>query len=461
MIQIESPFLGNVLFLVEACMILTLTACFLRIFYVDLNKQQIRKIIKFLRTNFTKQSYYPDSKPFEQKNISTETAFDIILPEPYKRLERYSEKRNEWLQEQKEHFTKYMGKLSYSRSQLKSRLRKFQKYEAFETPFLVNNNRYFYFKKYRRDQEHYILFTTSNVHHKGNVLFDPNIEFYQQNIKILGTWVSHDALHLCYAYIINIGKFGEVGERNLIIKVRNVLTGRENIDDCVIIPLSDEEMIDSTFGSSPSSSSSTFSFSLSWLHNSEGFFYTRIGENIPQECSTEGAYYMEQMQQVLFHKLSSSSSSSYSSSSKYVIEETKKEYQNQNIIEEGSDSSSSSGSGSNSGRYSERKHSSNNREKGNNNCGDFVVYSCPPEKDENGRTFTSACPVITVTNDDNYLCINLYEENDLYYHSSYSQRGNKLIIIDISQFNFINCADLGPRIPVINNYSDRFVNIIV
>ena len=372
-------------FIGQSCIILILVYGFIRIFYLT-NKKESNRLLHLLRKCFISEPFYPDSSMFRIEKEDYETIFDITIPEPYKRLERNSDKKSVWLSQQNAHFTNYMEQLNFIRSQLKSRLRKFHKCEAFEMPFQVNNNRYFYSKKYRKDQEHFILFTTGNVRHKGSILLDPNVEFYQQNVTIEGTWISDDSFFLSYAYILH-----STDGRILNIKVRDVLTCRDNPSDVIAIPLRDDEDMSA--------------FSLSWLHGCQGFFYTRKIKEINQAHSEKNSDCPE----------------GYSESEEMTIE----------------------------------KHGVYFHRIGSKQKSDFIVFICDTERDQNGLVLYPACPIVNVSHDDSYLCIHLFEEHDSFCLSPYSERGNKVVIIDITNFNNVDCEGLGSPIPVVNNYFHR------
>ena len=386
-ILIDTP-----IFICQLCVLILLAVGFMRIFYFT-SKQETQKFLNLLKKRFMLVPFYPESSIFQVQKGGNEVAFDIPLPEPYKWLEKKSEKRSIWLSEQNALFTNYMEQLNFTRSQLKSRLRKFLKCEAFETPLQVNNSQYFYFKKYRKDQEHFILFTTGNVRHKGSVLLDPNVEFYQQNVTVLGTWISDDSSLLSYVYIVH-----SKGGRNLMIKVRDVLSRRDNPYDIISILLDEDEDVSS--------------FSLSWLHGCQGFFYSRRIEKISAEYSQKYGEFLEgssreemqmqtQMQGVYFHRIGSAEDN------------------------------------------------------------DFIVFKCNPERDLDGDLLSSDCPIISVSHDDSYLCISLFEEHDSFSQCPNSKRGNKVVILDISDFNHIDCNGLGLHNLIVDDYSNRYLTLTI
>jgi protease II len=248
-------------FIGEISVFILLAICFIRIFYLQHSKRESEKLLCYIRKRFSRPSFYPESRVFEEQKSNNVKLFDVTVAEPFKKLERDSEKRREWLVRQRTCYLEYMEQLKFQRSQLKSRLRKFQKYEAFETPFQVHNSRYFYFKKSRRDQQHYVLFTTINVRHKGLVLLDPNIEFGDKSsdTTVIGTWISNDAVLLCYAFLQTLDRDSEI-----IIKVRDIASGNDALIDTLTLPAASE---DTGYGSL---------LSLFWMHKkNRGFFYTR------------------------------------------------------------------------------------------------------------------------------------------------------------------------------------------
>ena len=344
-------------FVFEFCLLLLLVLGYMRIFYSTHSRRVLRKLVVCIKEYFYKKSTYPRSSQFESsKAAKLENNVDSTVLEPYKKLEIDSESRDRWLAQQRTCFAKYMESLNFTRSQLKSRLRKFQKYEAFESPFRVNDSRYFYFKKYRRDQKHFILFTTGNVRHKGSVLFDPNIEFYQQpSIAVLGTWISDDTDQLCYAY---------TDDSTVIIKVRDVITGKDSEVDTICISV--ENDVDA------------HSFSLAWTRSPKGFFFTR------NHC-------------VYYHLLGYTESS------------------------------------------------------------DILVYSCETEKDDSsGLEVYPSTPTVTVAPDGSFLVIEIFEEDDTFSRSPHCDRGNKVVLIDISSFNAKEKWILGAPMESVDTYTNRY-----
>ena len=345
-------------FVFEFCLLLLLVLGYIRIFYFTHSKRVLKKLVILIKNFLCKKSPYPCSKHFESPRIvKIENDAHSTILEPYKKLEIDSANRDRWLDQQRICFATYMEKLIFIRSQLQSRLRKFQKYEAFESPFRVNNSRYFYFKKYRRDQKHFILFTTGNVRHKGSVLLDPNIEFHQQpSIAVLGTWISDDTNQLCYAY---------TDDSTVVIKVRDVLTGRDSEVDTISILLEND--------------TDALSFSLAWMNGApKGFFFTRNHS-------------------VCFHRL-------------------------------GTDESS-----------------------------DKIVYNCEIDKDEkSGLALYPSTPTVTVAPDGSYLILEIFEEGDTFCRSPHSERGNKVVLLNISNFNSRERWTLGLPIKIVDSYSNRY-----
>jgi Prolyl oligopeptidase, N-terminal beta-propeller domain len=343
-------------FVFEICLILLLALGYMRIFYSSFCRRAVRKLIVFVKDYSYKKSTYPRSKQFQSsKAAKLENDVQSTVLEPYKKLEIDSESRDRWLAQQRICFTTHMESLNFTRLQLKSRLRKFQKFEAFESPFRVNETRYFYSKKYRRDQKHFILFTTGNVRHKGIVLFDPNVEFYQQpSIAVLGTWISDDADQLCYAYI---------DDRTVIIKVRDVITGKDSEKDTIYYVLEN--------------GADAYSFSLAWMRTPKGFFFTR----------NHSVYY---------HLLGTSETT------------------------------------------------------------DILVYACKPEKDNNsGIEIYPSTPTVTVAPDGSYLVIEIFEECDSFRRSPHSDRGNKVVLMDITSFSSEEKWILGAPIESVDTYTNR------
>ena len=359
-------------FLSQILLFLLLVIGYLRIFYFTSSKKGLRKFVAYVMNLLRETSDYPQSAHFDNLKGSEKRVFDIVLPEPFEKLERNSRSRNKWLEQQRICFMAHMERLDNTRAQLKSRLRKFQKYEAFEAPFQVNNSRYFYSKKYRQDQRHFILFTTENVRHKGRVLLDPNIEFaYLPTAQLLGFWVSNNSNLLCYAYTEN----PSAEQSKIVIKVRDTFTGLDCEKDTVSIDIPEDTDISS--------------FTISWMKKADiGFFYTR--RSIPKECSDTDS---EIQQIICFHKI------------------------------------------------------------GNTQSKDVIVHSCEKEYDISlGTILHPACPIVAVSNDDNYLIIELFEEED---SSKHSEMGNKIFVLDISTFDFQNVLSLGAVTKLVDSYSHR------
>lgn len=343
-------------FVFEFCLLLLLVLGYMRIFYSTYCRRVLRKLVVFMKDLSYRKPTYPSSRPFEShKTAKAENDVHSTVFEPYKKLEIDSESRDRWLAQQRMCFATYMESLNFTRSQLKSRLRKFQKYEAFESPFRVNDSRYFYFKKYRRDQKHFILFTTGNVRHKGSVLFDPNIEFCDEpSIVVLGTWISDDADQLCYAY---------TDESTVIIKVRDVISGKDSEVDSISISVENDADV--------------YAFSVAWLKSSKGFFFTRNYS-------------------VYYHHLGTAQSS------------------------------------------------------------DVLIYTCQDDKDEtSGLMVNPSTPTVTVAPDGSYLVIEIFEESDSFCRSPHSDRGNKVVILDISRFNSKEKWILGTPMKSVDTYTNR------
>jgi Prolyl oligopeptidase, N-terminal beta-propeller domain len=343
-------------FVFEFCLLLLLVLGYMRVFRSTYCRRIVRKLVVFVKDYFYKKLTYPRSKQFESlKAAELENDVQSTVLNPYLKLEIDSESRDRWLAQQRICFTTYMESLNFTRSQLKSRLRKFQKYEAFESPFRVNETRYFYSKKYRRDQKHFILFTTGNVRHKGSVLFDPNIEFYQQpTIAVLGTWISDDTDQLCYAY---------TDDRTVTIKVRDVITGKDSEKDTIFYSLEND--------------ADAYSFSLAWMKNPKGFFFTRN-------------------RSVYYHLLGTSETL------------------------------------------------------------DILVYNCRAEKDDNsGLEVYPSTPAVTVASDGSYLVIEIFEECDSFSRSPHCDRGNKVVLLDITCFNSEEKWILGAPIESVDTYTNR------
>lgn len=189
MIPFLSLFIDYSPFLFEMSISILLLATFLRIFYFPYNKNELKKLLSRFKKRFIKPTLYPDSDSFQHEKIKGSENSHLNENEPFIKLENRSMKRKEWLENQSESYLTYMDQLKFTRSQIKSRLRKFQKYEYFATPFQINKNRYFYFKKLQKDLKHNVLYTTLNVRHKGNVLLDPNIEFRYFSATLIGTCI--------------------------------------------------------------------------------------------------------------------------------------------------------------------------------------------------------------------------------------------------------------------------------
>ena len=332
---------------------------FLRIFCYTESRNFFIKSAAYLKKLLQSHSEYPDSSLFEIS--SSLSASNMTALEPFKKLENDSVSRDVWFIEQNEIYTAYMEQLVDTRQQLLSKIGKFQKCEAFETPFHVNNSHYFYYKKYRRDQKHFILFSTGNVRHKGTVLLDPNIELEQMpSVVMLGTWISDDTGYLCYAYC------GILDYQNYIkIRVRDVESVTDSVVDDISLRLEDDDSVN---------------LSVSWMHRSRGgFFYTR--QNHPGE------------QVICFHRIGTT-----------------------------------------------QEH-------------DVIVYHCDVDKDDlTGESLYPASPAVTVTPDDCYLYIEIFEECDTSVHAT---RGNKVVLLDISRFNCKDAATLGLATVLEESYAHR------
>ena len=265
------------LFVLEAVIFALLLACFLRLFRSPLSKREKHQILEFL-WNLTpgKRRDYPYSDIFQSSvRASKNEIFGIELDEPFKKLECDTEERRYWLQKQQRCFQDYVDEyLKTNRSYFKSRMRKYQKGESFETPFQLNDNIYFYFKKTRRDSRHYILYCTPNVRQKGVPLLNPNVEFGNKSasIAILGTWISEDCRKLAYAFAdLTCGG-------GVTVKVRDVESRKDSLVDTLVFPGGGTTTVSSPMGGSGSHVSivSPRTLSVSWIHRKhKGFFYTR------------------------------------------------------------------------------------------------------------------------------------------------------------------------------------------
>lgn len=352
-----------VVVVVDFFALLLVVFVFLRIFCYTESREVFRNFAASLQKLFQSHSEYPDSKMFEIGVGSTVS--DTTVLEPFKKLEKDSKSRDVWFIEQNEIYIAYMEQLVYTRQQLLSKIGKFQKCEAFETPFHVNNSHYFYSKKYRRDQRHFILFSTGNVRHKGTVLLDPNFEFDQQlSVIMLGTWVSDDTRNLCYAFSKT------VNHQNYIqIRVKDIEIIKDSVIDDISLHLEDGNY---------------FSLSVSWMHRSRGgFFYNRL--NFPGE------------QVICFHRI---------------------------------------------GTPQDR---------------DIIVYHCEADKNTfNGSLLYPASPSVTVTPDDCYLFIEIFEECNTPVHT---HMGNKVVLLDISRFNCMDTSSLGMTTPIVDSYTHRYCSL--
>lgn len=263
MIPFLSLFIGYSPYFFEISIFILLLTSFLRIFYFPYNKNELKKLFSRFKKRFTKPTLYPESISFQQDKITDSENSHLNKLNPFVKLEIRSMKRKEWLENQNESYLTYMDQLKFTRSQIKSRLRKFQKYESFATPFQINNNRYFYYKKLQKDLKHNVLYTTLNVRHKGNILLDPNIEFKYSSATLIGTWISFDSEKLCYAYTDNIS-----GDSNhIIIRIRDISDGKDSMIDNISLPAEGSSI-----------------FSLCWLHKHHtGFFYTRLDADSDQK----------------------------------------------------------------------------------------------------------------------------------------------------------------------------------
>jgi prolyl oligopeptidase PreP (S9A serine peptidase family) len=201
-------------------------------------------------------------------------------------LEHESDERCAWLAAQQRCFETHMEALA-SRRYFRSRMRKYQKGESFETPFQLNNNIYFYFKKVRRDHRHYVLYCTPNVRQQGVPLLNPNVESVGERagaeLTVAGTWVSEDCRKLAYALVAG----GDAGT-SLVVRIRDVESRKDSIGDELVFE------VDGTAGSG---------MSVTWVHRKhKGFFYTRWARSgRPGTGETRS----HAVQEVLFHRLHS------------------------------------------------------------------------------------------------------------------------------------------------------------
>ena len=253
-----------------------LLVCFLRLFRSPLSKREKHQILEFL-WNVTpgKRRDYPYSDIFQSAvRTPKNEIFGTELDEPFKKLECDTEERRYWLQKQQRSFQDYVDEyLKTNRSYFKSRMRKYQKGESFETPFQLNDNIYFYFKKTRRDSRHYILYCTPNVRLKGVPLLNPNVEFGNKSasIAILGTWISEDCRKLAYS-------FADLTYGGVTMKVRDVESRKDTLIDTLVFPFGGATVSPPADGGGGSHVSivSPRTLSVSWIHRKhKGFFYTR------------------------------------------------------------------------------------------------------------------------------------------------------------------------------------------
>ena len=278
------------LFVLEIIIFALLLACFLRLFRSPLSKREKHQILEFI-WNLTpgKRRDYPYSDIFHSSiRTSKNELFGIELDEPFKKLEGDTEERRYWLQKQQRCFQDYVDEhLKTNRSYFKSRMRKYQKGESFETPFQLNDNIYFYFKKTRRDSRHYILYCTPNVRQKGVPLLNPNVEFGNKSasIAILGTWISEDCRKLAYAFADLTPRSGGGSGGSVTLKIRDVESRKDTLVDTLVFPgavatvsapVGSDGDGSSSSGSSHMSIASPCTLSVSWIHRKhKGFFYTR------------------------------------------------------------------------------------------------------------------------------------------------------------------------------------------
>ncbi len=190
------------------------------------------------------------------------------VADPYRWLEELdSPETRAWIESENAITNKYLDAIPHLDA-LKSRLTQLWDYEKFSEPF-ERDGRFFY-RHNTGLQNQGVLYTTTDIGHRGSILLDPNKLSKDGTVALSGTSMTKDGKLMAYA-------LAEAGSDWVVWKVRDVETGNDR-DDLL--------------------KWSKFS-GASWTPDGKGFFYGRYPEPKDGDDLKAANYF----QKLYYHKL--------------------------------------------------------------------------------------------------------------------------------------------------------------
>ncbi|GBF82612.1 prolyl oligopeptidase family serine peptidase [Aphanothece sacrum] len=190
------------------------------------------------------------------------------IKDPYRWLENPDSKESQaWIEAQNQITFDYLSQIP-ARDTIKQRLTKLWDYEKYGIPF-KEGDRYFYFKNNGLQNQN-VLYTLKNLDDEPKILLDPNTLSEDGTVALSGLSISKNAQYLAYGLSV-------AGSDWVEWKVKEIETGKDLSDQLKWIKFS----------------------GASWIHDHQGFFYSRYNEPKEKTKLEEINYY----QKLYYHRL--------------------------------------------------------------------------------------------------------------------------------------------------------------
>ena len=136
---------------------------------------------------------YPETR----KDNTTDTYWNVVVPEPYRWLEDDRSAETEaWVKAQNKVTNAYLEQISF-RKQIKERLTKLTNYPKYGSPQKINNHYYYYKNDGLQNQS--VLYELDSLKGKATVLLDPNKLSKDGTIALSAASFSKDGKYLAYS----------------------------------------------------------------------------------------------------------------------------------------------------------------------------------------------------------------------------------------------------------------------